>query len=108
MGDIWAFGCILYEFLYCCLDRRRAFPSPAFLASYYSTPSMPAIGIGWDTLPTNLPASIVPYRQEIEQSWEVFNGGLRLTFGREGAQRPDARSLRERMASWLAGDPVDA
>jgi len=110
-GDIWAFGCILYEFLYCCFDRRQAFPELPFLASYYSTPNMPAFGIGWDTLqtdPVSLRASIVPYRQEIERSWEVFNGVLRLTFKREGTQRRDAQSLRERMASWMAGNPVDA
>lgn len=109
-SDIWAFGCILYEFLYCCFDRRTAFPSLAALASYHSSPEIPAPQIGWNALrtsPISVPASIIPYRPSIERSWELFNGVFRLTFIRDSDKRPDARTLRERKDSWAAGQPVD-
>lgn len=110
-GDIWAVGCILYEFLLCCFDRRQTFSSLTAVALYYHDGNMAPPQITWETLgidPGGLPASVQGYRPEIEREWEVFNGVARLVFARGAAERPDAKTLRERKEEWMMGNPVDA
>ena len=102
-SDIWAFGCILYEWAFCCLNRRRAFSSLTAITSYYYTANAPAPQINWKTLqlsPHAIPIAHRPYREVVERQWDHLNRIFKSIFDRNPEARPTAAMLIQDLTQY--------
>lgn len=102
-SDIWAFGCILYEWAFCCLDRRRAFSSLTAISSYYFNKNAPPPKITWETSkldPLAMPMECRQYREAVEQQWDHLNTIFESIFDRNPEERPTAESLIQSLTQY--------
>lgn len=99
-SDIWAFGCILYEWALCCLNRRRAFSAITEITSYYFDETIAPPQISWEDLeitPHCIPMKRRPYRELVEQQWDHLNRIFQSIFKRDPEERPSAATLIEQL-----------
>jgi serine/threonine protein kinase len=102
-SDIWAFGCILYEWALCCLNRRKAFTSIIEITAYFFDKETEAPQITWKKLglsPHAIPKKSRPYRKAVEMEWEHLNIIFKLIFNREPEERPSATLLKEKLEEF--------
>jgi serine/threonine protein kinase len=102
-SDIWAFGCILYEWAFCCLGRRRAFSSLTAISSYYFNKNTHPPKITWETLqlsPLAIPIRGRPYREAVEQQWDHLNTIFESIFDRNPEERSTAESLMQALTQY--------
>ena len=95
-SDIWAFGCILYEWALRCLNRRKAFTTINEITSYHFDHSVSPPQITWKTLeitPHAIPKAKRPYRDLVEWQWNQLNAIFTSVFNRDPVQRPSATAL---------------
>lgn len=95
-SDIWAFGCILYEQVHACYDRRKAFKSITAITSYYWNKDIPPPQITWSTLgltPHAIPLDLRDRRQKVEREWDFLNIIFAAIFRRDQDERPSSATL---------------
>ena len=102
-SDIWAFGCILYEWALCCLNRRKAFSTITAISSYYFDNKTAPPQVTWESLqitPHAIPMEYRPYRDVVEQQWDHLNAIFKSIFSRDPDQRPSATTLEDQLALY--------
>ena len=97
-SDIWAFGCIFYESLFKCLDRRRAFASIPAITSYFHQENIPPPQMSWQTVgitPHHIPMQYRGEKEGVERAWDFVNIILAAIFRRNPDERPSVSLLLE-------------
>lgn len=95
-SDIWAFGCLLFEQVHACYDRRKAFKSINAITSYYWNNDVPPPQISWTSLgltPHAIPFDLRDRRQKVEREWDFLNIVFAAIFRRNPDERPSALTL---------------
>jgi serine/threonine protein kinase len=108
--DIWALGCIFFEELMACLDRRKAFPSIVSITSYYLNESIPPPQITWQSLGINpwaIPMDCRGYRAGVERQWEQINVILAAMFRRKPDEPPIAERVLQNLRLIRNGENPD-
>ena len=99
-ADIWAIGCIFFEQLMVCVDRRRTFRSISAITSYYYDETIPPPQISWKTIGTSpnfIPKVRMIYQTAVEKQWDQFNIILAAIFRRKPEERPNAVTIRDNL-----------